>query len=832
MKCSAQRLWLAARLFLAAGALALGASAQLSCGLNDYCITCENPDGGDGDSSLPDGDPGGGDGGNADAGPCRPTGEEICDGKDNDCNGVVDDGSFPGAGEDCGTDTGECTIGTRQCIGGAMRCNGINAAPEQCDSKDNDCDGRTDEGDPGGGATCGSDLGECVAGTTRCSGGALQCLGAVGTPGQVAESCDGRDNDCDGRFDEDVGNLGSCGTSDVGECALGTRACVGGVVVCQGDVGPTFELCDMLDQDCDGNPTNGYDLTSDARNCGACGNVCTLPNAVATCAGSGCAVGACTSGYFDNNLMAADGCEYGPCTYEGPQEACNQRDDDCDGTIDENLLPPPSCETEGACAGTVAMCSAAGWTCSYGPDVSQDASGAIIPETSCDGLDNDCDGNVDEGHPLKGTACDDGMQGVCRSTGSYVCNALDPTGSVVCNITAPGGTASAEQCDGKDNDCDGLVDDGAAAGDLPGQEWANLGTVQMMKYEASRPDATATDGGASSATVCARAGVQPWANVTYSQAQTACASVGARLCTEQEWHRACSVVSGTSYPVTEPAANSGQIFLEAENYTSRATGTAGGTVRAWVPDQAPAGFSSIGALRASPNNGAAVTLANAPTQAPRLDYLINFTTPGNHYVWVRMYGPNNSDDDVHVGINATLPGTANASIDASSNSAWIWMRSAAINVPAAGPRYVSLWMQTDGVKVDALVITQSTSTTAPTVTFTGPGGTWAFASTPTVYQAGVCNGDDYDTNAGVAGDQDDIIATGSLPSCRANWGGSADVFDLSGNVREWTERRTPGANPIRGGASNNTDAGISCGLAFTLAADPFFFPNVGFRCCR
>jgi Putative metal-binding motif len=807
------------------------AGSQLSCGVNDYCITCENPDGGDDGNVSPDGSDGDAGNGGVDAGPCRPTGDEVCDGKDNDCNGVIDDGVFPGVGDDCGTDTGECTTGTRQCIGGALRCSGINAGPEQCDSKDNDCDGRTDEGDPGGGASCGSDLGECVAGTTRCNAGSLQCLGAVGTPGQVVESCDGRDNDCDGRFDEGLTDLGSCGTSGVGECKLGARSCSGGVVVCTGDVGPTFELCDLLDQDCDGSPTNGFDLTSDARNCGACGNVCLLPNAIATCAGSMCGVGACSTGYFDNNLMAADGCEYGPCTYEGPQEACNQRDDDCDGNIDEALVAPPLCETQGACAGTVATCGLTGFTCSYGPDVSVDASGVIEPETACDGIDNDCDGNVDESHPLKGQACDDGLLGACRSTGTYLCNPMAETGAVLCNLTTPGGTSSPEQCDGRDNDCNGNVDEGAATGNLPGQEWSSLGSVQIMKYEASRPDATSLSSGSAQAAVCARAGVQPWTNVTYGQAQAACASAGARLCTEQEWHRACSVTAGTSYPVVEPAANNGQIFLEAEDYFSRATGS-NGTVRAWVPDQAPAGFSSIGALRASPNTGGNVSLANAPTQAPRLDYLVNFTTTGNHHVWLRMYGPNNNDDDVHVGINPALPGTATATVDASANATWIWMRTAAIPVAAVGPRYVSVWMQTDGVKVDAIVVTRNTSTTAPTVTLAGPGGGWAFESTPTAYQPGVCNGDDHDTNPALAGDQDDILPAGTQPSCKANWGGTPDVFDLSGNVREWTERRTPGANPIRGGASNNTDTGISCGLAFTLANDAFFFPNVGFRCCR
>ncbi|HRC57557.1 MAG TPA: MopE-related protein, partial [Kofleriaceae bacterium] len=293
--------------------------------------------------------------------------------------------------------------------------------------------------------------------------------------------------------------------------------------------------------------------------------------------------------------------EYGPCTYQGPQEACNQIDDDCDGQIDESLVNPPSCDSDGACAGATAACTASGWRCVYGPDVSVDASGVIVPETTCDGLDNDCDGQVDEAHPQKGTSCDDGLLGVCASSGTFVCNAMDPGGPVMCNVTHAGQPAGAEQCDALDNDCDGVVDDGAELGGLPGQEWTALGTVQMMTYEASRPDASAASSGAAGSTVCSRAGVQPWTNVTHAQAQAACSSVGARLCSEQEWHRACAAVAGTAYPVVEPAANNGQVFLEAEDFASRATGTAGSVVRAWVPDQAPAGYSGIGALRASPN---------------------------------------------------------------------------------------------------------------------------------------------------------------------------------------------------------------------------------------
>jgi formylglycine-generating enzyme required for sulfatase activity len=71
-----------------------------------------------------------------------------------------------------------------------------------------------------------------------------------------------------------------------------------------------------------------------------------------------------------------------------------------------------------------------------------------------------------------------------------------------------------------------------------------------------------------------------------------------------------------------------------------------------------------------------------------------------------------------------------------------------------------------------------------------------------------------------------------MAQCFAEWGTEGEVFDMSGNVKEWTEARSADVNPLRGGSHNNTAAGISCQFDFTVANDDFAFPNVGFRCCR
>ena len=376
-------------------ALALTAAAALvatGCGVNDYCLNC-GTDAGDGDAIVGDATADGNDGNVTPPDACVPTGVETCNGMDDDCDGQVDNGVAT-VGDPCGTDVGECTAGVIECVGGALRCSGVSGSPESCDNLDNNCNGMTDEGNPGGGIPCGTDVGECVAGTTTCVGGAIDCVGDIGTVGGNPEICDGKDNDCDNMFDEGLPPLGSCGATGTGECALGTLTCVGGVPTCVGEIGPTLELCDTLDQDCDGNPTNGFNLNTDPRNCGMCNRVCNLPHATEGCAAGNCTVATCDPDFYNVNGNPADGCEYG-CQYQGPTEACNQADDNCNGQVDENLTAPAICLTAGACAGTVPVCTAAGWDCVYGPNVTTDAAGDIVPENRCDGIDNDCDGRVD-----------------------------------------------------------------------------------------------------------------------------------------------------------------------------------------------------------------------------------------------------------------------------------------------------------------------------------------------------------------------------------------------------------------------------------------------------
>src|SRR5439155_6586239 len=108
----------------------------------------------------------------------------------------------------------------------------------------------------GGGAVCSTGKqGVCGPGTTACTGGSLVCNQNVQPS---AEICDGKDNDCDGTVDNgNPGGGAACSTGKLGVCAPGTTACTGGAVVCNQNVQPSSEVCNGLDDNCNGATDEG-----------------------------------------------------------------------------------------------------------------------------------------------------------------------------------------------------------------------------------------------------------------------------------------------------------------------------------------------------------------------------------------------------------------------------------------------------------------------------------------------------------------------------------------------------------------------------------------------
>jgi hypothetical protein len=179
---------------------------------------------------------------------------ETCNGVDDDCDGQVDDG-VSGTGGACSTGLpGVCATGTIACTAGKLVCVG-DAGPslETCNGLDDDCDGLVDDGNPGGGGACPTGLpGACGQGVEACSGGVLVCQALV-APSQ--EKCNGVDDDCNGLVDD--GNPGGgqfCATGLPGVCSSGTTLCQGGVVVCSQNVAAAAaETCgNGLDDNCNG----------------------------------------------------------------------------------------------------------------------------------------------------------------------------------------------------------------------------------------------------------------------------------------------------------------------------------------------------------------------------------------------------------------------------------------------------------------------------------------------------------------------------------------------------------------------------------------------------
>jgi hypothetical protein len=272
------------------------------------------------------------------------------------------------------------------------------------------------------------------------------------------------------------------------------------------------EACNDIDDNCDGEIDEGFLLLTDVTNCGACNLTCTAgPHAVPICGGGRCRY-VCESGFYDGDNQADNGCEHVECV--PVVELCNGRDDDCDCLGDTNsdgtiCSPGDEGVDEGFDKNTVELCGPYCNACSL-----------PFGTSSC----------------INGTCqllrCDDGYVDLDNKSANGCEYACTPTGKESCNFL--------------DDDCDGLVDEGeVCSASCPPDMVAVRSAYCIDRYEASRIDASASTQGTDTTLAVSRSGVLPWmvnpmTTAHLAEFEAACRAAGKHLCTKDEWIASCT----------------------------------------------------------------------------------------------------------------------------------------------------------------------------------------------------------------------------------------------------------------------------------------------------
>ena len=423
---------------------------------------------------------------------------EICDGKDNDCNGMIDENlqgcAAPVAcqkGETqpcynhlqgCVVDAkgvwscqGQCKTGLRTCTDNQMwgECIGqVGPSFEDCNQVDDNCNGLVDEG-----CVCSPKTTQpCYAGTPstrgkgRCQDGIQNCQrgfwgSCEGSTSQRQEECNGEDDDCNGVIDDPEKLIAPPCEKRLGVCLGAVKRCGGvrGWLPCTSedyqradpsyvaDDGEGKDHCDGKDNDCDGKIDEGCSGSCITGSVKACYNG---PNGTQ-------GQGACRDGL----QICKDGA-WGDCLLQvlPTTEICNNSiDDDCNGLIDDCKAEPTAEPQSEPQAEPRSEPQAEPQSEPQREEVAEggqsEPSPEIEPEKSCvDGEKRPCS--------LGGVGvCKDG-ESTCSAGIWGACIPIDPQ-------------LNHELCDGKDNDCNGLIDEGYALRPQPplcnNQEGACLG---------------------------------------------------------------------------------------------------------------------------------------------------------------------------------------------------------------------------------------------------------------------------------------------------------------------------------------------------------------------
>ena len=379
------------------------------------------------------------------AGTCFGGGASNC----NDGNACTDDSCAPATG------CANVTNNANACSDGNV-CTADACVAGVCSSKTIDADG---DG-YGPSATCG---GDCDDGNAAIHPGA-------------AEVCNGVDDNCNGKTDEagatnctlfykDADSDGYGGGTPSCLCAASAIYSTSKGGDCN-DNDPTInpartEVCNGVDDDCNGQIDEGlvtvtYYQDSDFDgygNAAVSKSACSQPMGYVTVSG-------------DCN-------DASPTVHPGATEICNGVDDNCNGTVDEgvklNFYADADGDGYGDTSKLVQACSAPVGDVSDHTDC-DDTRATVHPGATeiCNGLDDNCNGQTDEGLGTATYYADADADGYGAGTGKAACGPLASYTAMVsgdCNdASAAVNPGHAEVCGNSiDDNCNGLTDEGCAA---------------------------------------------------------------------------------------------------------------------------------------------------------------------------------------------------------------------------------------------------------------------------------------------------------------------------------------------------------------------------------